>query len=388
MRPPAHRRAAVWPAIAGIAASTGLCYLLVRVEHEWEVAALAAGAVIALFAFNRTRLPERVHAGWAAAPGVLGAISLAAGLALIGAFWDDHFALLMLAKVMLFALVCVGLTMQFGFAGVVNFSGAAFFGIGAYTAAVLAAQTPLPHLLVLVLAGFAAAAIGSVLILPLLRTRGHYAALITIAFVILFKTFLEVSELLGGPQGLKVPGIEILGWPFNSSIEIGEDFEISFYVHYAVLALLLLACGLVLVRRLERSWIGLSMDAVRIDETSAAVFGFDVARWKILAFMLGNFLAGVAGAVYAMMTGFVAPASFTLSESLMFVSIVILGGIGNVAGVLLATVLVVLLPEKLQVIQEYRFLLFSILVILILLYRPAGLLPRRLRGYVPGWGHP
>jgi ABC-type branched-subunit amino acid transport system permease subunit len=72
----------------------------------------------------------------------------------------------------------------------------------------------------------------------------------------------------------------------------------------------------------------------------------------------------------------------------MFVSIVILGGIGNVAGVLLATVLVVLLPEKLQVIQEYRFLLFSILVILILLYRPAGLLPRRLRGYVPGWGHP
>jgi ABC-type branched-subunit amino acid transport system permease subunit len=126
---------------------------------------------------------------------------------------------------------------------------------------------------------------------------------------------------------------------------------------------------------------------VRIDETSAAVFGFDVARWKIVAFMLGNFLAGVAGAVYAMMTGFVAPASFTLSESLMFVSIVILGGIGNVAGVLPATALVVLLPEKLQVIQEYRFLLFSILVILILLFRPAGLLPRRLRAYVPGWAH-
>jgi ABC-type branched-subunit amino acid transport system permease subunit len=227
-----------------------------------------------------------------------------------------------------------------------------------------------------------------VLILPLLRTRGHYAALITIAFVILFKTFLEVSELLGGPQGLKVPGIEIFGWSFNANIEIGEEFEISFYAPYAVLALLLLACGLVLVRRLERSWIGLSMDAVRIDETSAAVFGFEVARWKILAFTLGNFLAGVAGAVYAMMTGFVAPASFTLSESLIFVSIVLLGGIGNLAGVLPATALVVLLPEKLQVIQEYRFLLFSILVILILLYRPAGLLPRRLRAYVPGWGQP
>jgi ABC-type branched-subunit amino acid transport system permease subunit len=378
----------LWPALAGIVAISAFCYLFVRVEDEWEVAALAAGALIVLFALGRTHLPELVRGGWAAAPSLLGAISLLASLALIGAFCEDHFALLMLAKVMLFALACVGLTMQFGFAGVVNFSGAAFFGIGAYTAAVLAAQTPLPHLLVLVLGGLVAAAIGSVLILPLLRTRGHYAALITVAFAILFKTFLEVSELLGGPQGLKVPAIEILGWSFNSNIEIGEDFEVSFYVHYAVLALLLLACGLVLVRRLERSWIGLSMDAVRIDETSAAVFGFDVARWKILAFMLGNSLAGVAGAVYAMMTGFVAPASFTLSESLMFVSIVLLGGIGNVAGVLPATALVVLLPEKLQVIQEYRFLLFSVLVILILLFRPAGLLPRRLRAYVPGWGHP
>jgi ABC-type branched-subunit amino acid transport system permease subunit len=137
---------------------------------------------------------------------------------------------------------------------------------------------------------------------------------------------------------------------------------------------------------LERSWLGLSLDAVRIDETSAEVFGFEVARWKILAFMAGNFLAGVAGAVYAMMTGFVAPASFTLSESLIFVSIVILGGLGNLAGILPATAVVVVLPEKLQLIQEYRFLLFSVIVILVLVFRPGGLLPRTLRSYRPGWG--
>ena len=380
------QRSELWPAIAGIGAATGFCYLFLWVEHEWEVAALAAGALAALLAFSRTRLAERVQAGWAVAPGLLAAIAFAAGLTLIGAFGEDHFELLMLTKVMLFGLACLGLTLQFGFAGVVNFSGAAFFGIGAYTAAKLAADTLLPHLLVLLLGGLVAAAVSSVLILPLLRTRGHYAALITVAFAILFKTLLELTDALGGPQGLKVPGIEILGWSFNSNIEIGEDLELSFYVHYAVLALLLLAAGVLLVRRLERSWIGLSMDAVRIDETSAAVFGFEVARWKIFAFMLGNFLAGVAGAAYAMLTGFVAPASFTLSESLMFVSIVILGGIGNVAGVLPATALVVLLPEKLQVIQEYRFLLFSVFVILVLLFRPAGLLPRRLRAYLPGWG--
>jgi ABC-type branched-subunit amino acid transport system permease subunit len=287
---------------------------------------------------------------------------------------------------MLFCVACLGLTIQFGFAGVVNFSGAAFFGIGAYSGAVLAVHSGTPHLLVLLIGGLIAAAIGSVLVLPLLRTRGHYAALITVAFAILFKTFLEVNDVLGGPQGIKVPGLNVLGWSFNSNIEINDETQISFYINYALLALLLLAASLVLIRRLERSWIGLSLDAVRIDETSAAVFGFDVARWKIFAFMLGNFLAGVAGAVYAMMTGFVAPASFTLSESLIFVSIVILGGVGNVAGLLRATALVVVLPEKLQLIQEYRYLLFSAFVILVLLFRPEGLLPRRLRDYVPGWG--
>jgi ABC-type branched-subunit amino acid transport system permease subunit len=231
-----------------------------------------------------------------------------------------------------------------------------------------------------------AGAIGSLLVLPLLRTRGHYAALITVAFAILFKTFLEVNDALGGPQGLKVPGMRMLGWSFNDNIALGENTELSFYLSYAVFSLLLLAGALLLVRRLERSWLGLSLDAVRIDETAASVFGFEVARWKILAFTLGNVLAGTAGAVYAMMTGFVAPASFTLAESLILVSIVILGGLGNPVGVLAATALVVVLPEKLQVIQEYRFLLFSGFVILVLLFRPEGLLPRKLRQYLPGWG--
>jgi ABC-type branched-subunit amino acid transport system permease subunit len=251
---------------------------------------------------------------------------------------------------------------------------------------VLAARTGLPHPAVVLAGGVIAALVGSVLVLPLLRTRGHYAALITVAFAILFKTFLEVSDLLGGPQGLKVPGFSLAGWSFNSNIEISDDSELSFYVNYALLGSVLFGAAYLLVRRVERSWLGLSLDAVRVDETSAAVFGFDVARWKILAFMGGNLLAGIAGAIYAMMTGFVAPASFTLSESLIFVSIVILGGLGNVAGILPATAVVVVLPEKLQLIQEYRFLLFSLIVILVLLFKPGGLLPRPLRSYRPGWG--
>jgi ABC-type branched-subunit amino acid transport system permease subunit len=367
-------------------AAAALGYAFLAIEQQWEVAALALIVAVALIAAGRTALPERISAGWTAHPGALAAVAALAGVVLIAAFHDDHFALLMLAKVMLFGIACLGLSIQFGFAGVVNFSGAAFFGVGAYSAAVLAARTGVPHALVVLLGGVLAAALGSLLVLPLLRTRGHYAALITVAFAILFKTFLEVNDVLGGPQGLKVPGLNLLGWAFNSNIELSDAIELSFYVNYALLGLLLFGVSYALVRRLERSWIGLSLDAVRIDETSAAAFGFEVARWKIFAFMAGNFLAGVAGVLYGMMTGFVAPASFTLSESLIFVSIVILGGLGNVAGVLPATALVVVLPEKLQVIQEYRFLLFSLIVILVLLFRPGGLLPRRLRVYGPGWG--
>jgi ABC-type branched-subunit amino acid transport system permease subunit len=357
--------------------------LFLELEDQWHIAALAAAVIAVFVALEKTGLRQRLETLSAREPGFTRAAAFAASLALAGALYESHFALLMLATVALYATACLGLTIQFGYAGVANFAGAAFFGIGCYSAALLVTHTPLPPLLVIPGAGLMAALIGSVLILPMLRTRGHYAALITIAFGILFKTFLEVNDALGGPQGLKVPGMTMFGWNFNDPIRITEGIEASFYLNYAVLAILLAAAAYVLVKRLESSWIGLSLDAVRLDETAAAVSGIDIARWKIFAFVLGNFLAGSAGAVYAMMSGYIAPNNFTFGDSLILVSIVILGGLGNPRGVVAAALLLLVLPEKLQVIQEYRFLLYALLVILVLLFRPAGLLPRGLREYFP-----
>jgi ABC-type branched-subunit amino acid transport system permease subunit len=355
--------------------------LLLEIERQWEIAALGAGAVAALVAFRLSGATARIEAAAQARPQRAFVLSLAVLAVVAGLLYDSHFSLLMLATVALYATVCLGLTLQFGHAGVVNFAGAAFFGIGCYATAVLGAHTPLPPLLIIPASGLAAAMLGSILILPMLRTRGHYAALITIAFGILFKTFLEVNDTLGGPQGLKVAPMTLFGWSFNDPIALGGGVEASFYLAYAVLSIALAALAFVLVRRLERSWLGLSLDAVRLDETAAAVFGIAVARWKIFVFTLGNFLAGMAGSVYAMMTGFIAPNNFTFGDSLILVSIVILGGLGNAFGVLPAALLLLVLPEKLQVIQEYRFLLYALLVIGILLFRPQGLLPRPLRTY-------
>jgi ABC-type branched-subunit amino acid transport system permease subunit len=371
----------ILPAFAAILGAAAAVLGLMLADRQWEVAAVAAICVVVVLMAGRLGWAERVHRS-AERHGVIANV-LAWGTAALVIFVlrEHNFELLMLCTVMLYMVAGLGLTVQFGFAGVVNFAAAAFLGVGAYCAAVLMASSPLPPLLIVLLAGLVSALVGSVLLLPLLRTRGHYAALITIAFGILFRTFLEVNDALGGPQGLKVPGMQAMGVDFNSAIEIDEETEWSFYLHYAALCLVVLFLATALVRRLERSWLGLSLDAVRLDETAASAFGLNAAAWKIVAFSAGNFLAGIAGALYAMLSGFIAPASFTFGDSLILVSIVILGGLGNPLGLLPAALIVVVLPEKLQVIQEYRFLLFAALVIGILLLRPGGLLPRRPRQY-------
>jgi ABC-type branched-subunit amino acid transport system permease subunit len=381
---PRASAATVLVGLGAVILLTGYIIAFLMSEEESVVAGLivAAGVVVlgAYFAglLDRMRMAYRDHERTMHAAILLGALVVA------WVFREDHFTLLMLTTAMLYMTACLGLNVQLGYTGVLNFAGASFFGVGCYTAAVLGTETAIPPLLILPIGGLMAALVGSVLVIPVLRTRGHYAAVVTIAFAVLFRTFLEVNDALGGPQGLSVPQMSLFGWGFNSNIEIGS-FYASFYMNYYLLTLLLLVLAFALTRRVERSWVGLSMDATRIDELAASCFGITPARWKITAFMFGNFLIGTAGALLGMMISFIAPANFTFADSLIFLSIVLLGGMGSVWGIALASVIVVLLPEKLQLIQEYRFLLFAALVILVLLFRPNGLLPRGRRAYFPNW---
>src|SRR5216117_1985209 len=369
-------RMSVLPGIASIAAMALYAAFFLHAESQAQVLGLVALGVVGVPVLARVGWIARTATSLEAHPLAARSASVAALAVIIALFHDQHFVMLMLASVLLYSVACLGLTVQFGYAGVVNFAGAAFLGVGGYTSAVLGPHVP--HALVLLIGGGLAALVGSILILPILRTRGHYAALITVAFGILFRTFVEVNDALGGPQGLQVKGMNLFGWELNSPLR-----DLSFYANYVFVGLALAAAAFVLVRRLERSWVGLSLDAVRLDETAAAVFGIDVASWKILAFTCGNFFAGIAGAAYAMMTGFVAPNSFTFGDSLILVSIVLLGGLGSAWGVPLAAGIVLIVPEKLQALQEYRFLLYAMLVIVILLARPQGLIARPAREYFP-----
>ena len=357
---------------------TVYAWFFLHAESQIGIAILLVAAIVAVILSRRFGVTLLVEQSAARRPGLSRWLAVGCGVVLIAAFHSSHFVLLMLCGVLLYSTACLGLTVQFGYSGVANFAGAAFFGIGSYATAVLASHTAIPHVLVILISGLSAAVIGSLLILPVLRTRGHYAALVTIAFGILFKTFIEVNDVLGGPQGLQVPGMKLFGLSVNEGFSL-FGLEISFYVIYALLSLAMFAGVYALVNALERSWVGLSMDVVRTDETAASTFGLHIVRWKVIAFTMGNFFTGIAGGLYGMIIAFVAPNNFTFGDSLLMLSIVILGGLGNIAGLIPAAMIVLILPEKLQFIQEYRFLLYAALVIVILLFRSQGLLPRKTR---------
>ena len=174
-----------WPVLPGVAAAvltTVYVILLLMVESQIEVIGLLAVGGAAVLIASFTGMLRQVGGTLNSREDLLHLLVLLGTLAVIGFFREDHFTLLLIATIMLYVLATIGLNLQFGFAGVLNFAGASFFGVGGYTAAVLGAHTPVPGLAIVLMGGVMAALIGSILLLPVLRTRGHYAAVVTIAF--------------------------------------------------------------------------------------------------------------------------------------------------------------------------------------------------------------
>ena len=381
-QPPARK--SVFPGVAALL--TGVLYLalVLQVESQRTILGLLAVGATAVFIAARLDLISAFRHSYRDNERAMDVLSIVAVLILAAGFHNSPFVLFLLTTVFINIIACLGLNLQFGYAGMLNFAGAAMLGVGGYTAALLGQHAAIPPILLLPLGGLFAAIIGSILLPPMLRTQGHYSAVITIAFNLLFTTFLEVYAGFGGTQGLPVKSMSLLGLSFNDDWKIG-GFEVAFYANYFLLGLVLTVIVATAVRRMERSWIGLSLDAVRLDETSSRCFGVNIALWKAVAFVSGNFIIGLAGTFYALMLGYIAPTNFTFGDSLILVTIIILGGLGSIWGVILTAAIVVLLPEKLQAIQEYRFLLYAVVVTFVLLFRPGGLLPRAPRIFFPGW---
>ena len=280
-----------------------------------------------------------------------------------------------------FIVATLGLNLQLGSGGMVNLAGAAFYGVGAYTAGLLALSWGWPPWLTLLCGGIVTAISSILLFIPVMKTKGHYLALVTIAFQFIVVILLDNLEFTGGPQGLKnIPLFSLFGYSFNTEVKL---FGLSFptYVNYYLLILLLAVVTIIVANRIYQSWVGVTLSTIRDDEIAAKTSGVQVNKWKLIAFSFGNFFIGISGAFYAHMVGFVSPPNFVFEKSLVMVSIVILGGMDNVAGVVLGALLLILLPEKLRFISDYRYLIYGLVLIVMLIFRPKGILPFKVRDY-------
>ncbi|MBI3629954.1 MAG: branched-chain amino acid ABC transporter ATP-binding protein/permease [Candidatus Rokubacteria bacterium] len=282
---------------------------------------------------------------------------------------------------LLYVTIGQGLNFQIGTAGVINLAGAAFAGLGGYTVGLLTVRLGAPPLLALLAGPLVAVAVGAVLFVPILKTRGHYLALVTIAFGFIFTILMNNLEFTGGPQGIKdIPTLRPFGFAFSTPIRlfgVGLPYHANFY--WAALALAGLAT--LAAWRLHESWLGLALNTLRDDEIAARCSGVHVARQKLVAFSIGNLIIGVGGAFYAVMVGFVSPPDFDFGYSLIMLSVIILGGVDSIPGIVLGACLLIPLPERFRFLHEYRLLLYGVMIVLVLLFRPRGLWPAPVRRY-------
>jgi len=282
---------------------------------------------------------------------------------------------------LLYVTIGQGINLQIGTAGVINLAGAAFAGLGGYTVGLLTVTLGLPPWLALLVGPLIAVVVGALLFVPILKVRGHYLALVTIAFGFIFNILVNNLEFTGGPQGIKnIPTLRPFGYAFTTSPHLfgmALPYHANFY--YAALAMAALVTWL--AWRLYNSWIGLTLNTLRDDEIAAKCSGVSVARYKLLGFSIGNVFIGLGGAFYAVMVGFVSPPDFDFGYSLVMVSIIILGGLDSIPGVILGACLLIPLPERFRFLHEYRLLLYGVAIVLMLLFRPRGLWPATVRRY-------
>jgi branched-chain amino acid transport system permease protein len=287
---------------------------------------------------------------------------------------ETSFSSVLFYPLAMFSLMAVGLNVVVGKSGILDLGYVAFFAIGAYTHALLSAHTALNFWEIIPFAmGFAMIA-GVVLGLPALRLRGDYLAIITLGFGEIVRIIAVNTEAIGGAAGLTdIPG--------PSSI-FGVEFTVMDprpYYWLTLTALLLVIWGVI---RLSHRKPGRAWEAIREDEDVAEFMGVSTLKYKLWAFVIGGAVGGLAGAIFASNIRSIQPELFTLNLSIMILACVVLGGMGNIWGVIVGAVLLGYIPEKLRFLSDYRIIFFGLLMVVMMNIRPNGLLPRKKREIV------
>jgi branched-chain amino acid transport system permease protein len=354
-----------------------------------SLAARHAGPAMAAWVRQRTgalRLPRNLAlmVGW-------GMVVIA--LLLPWMPFTDRNLMTVATLVLIYIMLGCGLNIVVGLAGLLDLGYVAFYAIGAYSFALLSQTFGLSFWICLPLAGILAAFMGILLGFPVLRLRGDYLAIVTLGFGEIIRVILvNWQEVTGGPNGiLDIPRATLFGLHFESAYNapkggtgFAEFFGLppspNYWLMFLYYLILLLALAVSLfAQRMRRLPTGRAWEALREDEIACRSLGINPVTVKLSAFAIGAAFAGIAGCFFATRQGFISPESFVFRESAVILAIVVLGGMGSQIGIVLAAILLIGLPESpwLRGLVEYRMLAFGGVMVLIMLWRPQGLLARR-----------
>jgi len=305
---------------------------------------------------------------------LLPAAGIAAVFALAFPFIFSIYQTNIMTTALMYVVLGLGLNIVVGQAGLLNLGYVAFYAAGAYTYALLHYHFGVGFWLALPLGALAATICGILLALPVLRLRGDYLAIVTLGFGEITRIVLENwTEFSFGPSGISgIPRPGLFGMEMNIQ-------EATTYLYFLMIILCIIT--IFVVNRLQNSRIGRALIALREDEIACQAMGIDKTTVKLTAFALGSTWAGLVGVIFAAKTTFVNPASFTFLESAMILSIVVLGGMGSITGIIISAFILILLPEYLRVFSDYRMLLFGMIMVIMMIFRPQGIVSGVRRTY-------
>jgi branched-chain amino acid transport system permease protein len=356
--------------------------------HNTSPMILATIAICSVLMFLRVLFNQQISKAWKSSPGLplipakasnfltlpttqrYFIIALIIG-ALVWPFFGSRGAVDIATLILIYVMLGLGLNIVVGLAGLLDLGYVGFYAVGAYSYALLSHYYGLGFLL-----GF-----------PVLRLRGDYLAIVTLGFGEIIRLFLRnLTDITGGPNGISnIEKPTFFGLTFERKAAEGmQTFHEYFGLQYNsinkviflyLVALLLALAALFVINRLLRMPIGRAWEALREDEIACRALGLNPTIIKLSAFTLGAAFAGFAGSFFAARQGLVTPESFTFIESAIILAIVVLGGMGSQLGVILAAVVMILLPEMMREFSEYRMLMFGALMVLMMIWRPQGLLP-------------
>lgn len=303
-------------------------------------------------------------------------LSALAVLVIVFPFMVKFYQVSIMTSALVFVILGLGLNIVIGYGGLLHLGYAAFYAMGAYSYGLLYLYWGIPFWVALPLGAVSGALFGLLIGFPVLRLRGDYLAIVTLAFGEISRLILENwSGFTKGAEGIA----QIPRPGFITKLSLQGATTYLFYI-----CIVLVLFTIFVMRRIEDSRIGRALEAMREDDIAAQSMGIDLSKAKLTTFALGAVWAGMAGVILASKTTYINPGSFTLMESVMILVAVVLGGTGSIPGVILGAFLVTLIPEYFRALSDYRMLMFGVALVVMSIFRPQGIIPRVRKHYIVG----